>query len=93
MMIHHYHPNNDRFELMTHDQNSTEKIWLLCRVLNGRPYHTPIRSFGFSITRKIDNGNPQPLMPTGFLPIDPCLHTCPRRDDMGRKVGMTWLLA
>ena len=31
-------------------------------------------------------------MPTGFLPIDPSLPTCQRRDDMGRKVGMTWLL-
>ena len=29
--------------------------------------------------------------PTGFLPIDPRLPTCQRRDDMGRKVGMTWL--
>ena len=31
-------------------------------------------------------------MPTGFLPIDPKPPTCQRRDDMGRKVGMTWLL-
>ena len=31
--------------------------------------------------------------PTGFLPIDPRLPTCQRRDDMGRKAGMTWLLS
>ena len=31
-------------------------------------------------------------MPTGFLPIDPKLPTGQRRDDMGRKAGMTWLL-
>ena len=31
-------------------------------------------------------------MPTGFLPIDPKLPTCQRRDDMGRKADMTWLL-
>ena len=31
-------------------------------------------------------------MPTGFLPIDPSLPSCERGDDMGRKIGMTWLL-
>ena len=32
---------------------------------------------------------PQSIDPTGFLPIDPMPRTFPRRDDMGRKAGMS----
>ena len=32
---------------------------------------------------------PQSIDLTGFLPIDPMPRTFPRRDDMGRKAGMT----
>ena len=34
---------------------------------------------------------PQSIDLTGFLPIDPMPRTFPRRDDMGRKAGMTCL--
>ena len=37
---------------------------------------------------KVNSLKTKTIGPTGFLPIDPNLHTCQRGDDMGRKAGL-----